>query len=156
MFRQRKQAGPGFIHSGVGVGILAEKFEDLRPNTDALVQLLIRALHVRPQLDQVGRLLIHRQGFANALRGLGFLFGDHSIGEAAYRVEYIDGRIVSGGRQVARQNQMPIQDAASRVANRLIEIVAFHQHGEEARDRSFVEIARALENLGQQGEHGGV
>ena len=50
--------------------VLPQEVDDLRTHPDALVELRIRALNVRAQLDQVGRLLIERQRFADSLRGL--------------------------------------------------------------------------------------
>ncbi len=47
----------------------------------------------------------------------------------------------------------PSRYAPHRVANGFVEIVAFHQDREEARDGTFLEVPRALENLRQHRKH---
>src|SRR5690348_2134795 len=66
----------------------------------------------------------------------------------------VDGGVMPRGAQFPRQNQMSIQNAADRIANRLVEIVTFHQHGEEAGDGAFFEMAGPFEYLWQHCENG--
>lgn len=62
---------------------LFEEVEKLRAHTKALVELRIRALYMRAELDQVGRLLVDRQCFANLLRSRGLFFGRDLIRKPA-------------------------------------------------------------------------
>src|SRR5437660_12758397 len=48
---------------------------------------------------------------------------------------------------------MPVQNGAHRVGDRLVEIVSFDEHGEEAGDRALAELPGALEYPRQQIEH---
>ena len=64
----------------------------------------------------------------------------------------VDGRVVALRRQLARQNDVAVQNGAHRVADGLVEIVALHQHREEAGNGAAAEIAGALQHLGQQVE----
>ncbi len=54
------------------------------------------------------------------------------------------------GRQVARQRHVPIQYAARRIANGVVQVVRFHQHGVEPGDRALLRGARTLQQLGQE------
>src|SRR6266581_216962 len=68
-------------------------------------------------------------------------------------MEDVDGWIVPGGAQRPRKNNVAIQHGAHRIADRLVEIVALHQHGEESGDGAVSEIPRAFKDLRQQAEH---
>ena len=59
-------------------------------------------------------------------------------------MQRIDARIVSVGLQFTRKNQVPIENAANRVADRLIEVVAFNQDGKDTGDGSFFETSGSL------------
>ena len=65
-------------------------------------------------------------------------------------MHHVDRRVMSGGGQAAGKNDVPIQDGAYRVADRFVEVVAFHQNGEEAGDGAFLKISRALQDARQQ------
>jgi hypothetical protein len=65
--------------------------------------------------------------------------------EPAYRVQDIDSRI-SCRAPASREDDMPVQNRANRVGNRLVEVVSFHQTVKEAGDRSLAKLARALRN----------
>jgi hypothetical protein len=56
-------------------------------------------------------------------------------------------------RQLARQNDVAVEDGAHRVADGLVEIVAFHQHGEEAGDGAAAKFPARSKILGQQIEN---
>ena len=56
--------------------------------------------------------------------------------QPADRVQDIDGRIVALARQLPRKDEVAVENGADGVADGLVEIVAFHQHGEEAGDRA--------------------
>src|SRR5438876_549974 len=48
---------------------------------------------------------------------------------------------------------MAVQQAAHRIANRFVEVVAFNQHGKEPGDRTALEVSRAFEYLWQEMKH---
>src|SRR5579864_6811376 len=66
----------------------------------------------------------------------------------------IDRGIMTPNRQLARQNQVPVQNAANRIADRLVEIVALHEHGEKCGYGTLLEMTRTFEYLRQQRKHG--
>ena len=51
--------------------------------------------------------------------------------------------MIAGGK-LARQDDMAVQDAAHVVGNRVINVIALHQDGVEARDASFFRGAAML------------
>ena len=53
-------------------------------------------------------------------------------GEPADGMQNIDGRVVTLGAELPGEDEVAVEDAAYRVADRLVEIVALHQHGEES------------------------
>ena len=121
------------LEGGVRAGILFQEFQQLRPQPDGRVQLRIRAAGVRAQVDQVFGALMRGHGFADFERGF-FLFGRvQPRRQPAHRLQNVDGRIMPRRAQLARKNDVAVQDGPHRVANRLVEIVAFHQHREETR-----------------------
>ena len=73
--------------------------------------------------------------------------------QPAHGVQNVDWRVVALRRKLPRENDVAVQDGAHGVADGLVEIVAFHQHGEEAGDRSFAKISRPLQHLRQQIEY---
>lgn len=54
------------------------------------------------------------------------------------------------GAELAGKNDVAIEDGANGVADGFVEIVAFDENGEEARDRAFGEFAGALEDFWQE------
>ncbi len=114
----------------------------------------IRSLDMRTQLNQVGRLLISGQGFADTAVGRQLFLRNHFVRKPADGIQNVDRGIVSGRSQVSRENEMSVQNAAGRVANRFVKVVAFDQHREEAGDRSRSEIPGAFKNLGQKRKDG--
>jgi hypothetical protein len=102
------------------------KVQKLRPQADGRVQLRIGAAGIGAQVDQILRALVRRHGLSDLDRGI-FLFGTAESGrETAHRLQNVDGRVVARRAQLARKNNVAVQDGAHRVADRLIEIIAFH------------------------------
>ena len=60
--------------------------------------------------------------------------------QPADRLQNVDGRIMPRRAQFARQNDVAVQNSAHRVANRLVEIVPFHQHREKSGDRALAKL----------------
>ena len=85
------------------------------------------------QIDQVFRLPVKRQRFAN-LAARNRIAREWQAGIAAGSPNRAPGsRDNVRQPQVARQRDVPIQDRAHSIADRFVEIVAFHQHGKERR-----------------------
>ena len=55
-----------FVKRRMSFGVLPQEIQNLRADANAVIQIRIRALHVRAQLNQIGGLLIGRQRFADA------------------------------------------------------------------------------------------
>ncbi len=70
--------------------------------------------------------------------------------QPADRLQDIDGRIMPRRAQLARQNDVAVQNGAHRVADGFVEIVAFHQHGEKSGDGALAKSSGPLEDLRQQ------
>ncbi len=60
--------------------------------------------------------------------------------------------MVSGSQRSA-EDDMPIQDAADSIADWLIEVIPFHQDGEEASDGAGLAAPRAFEEPRQHRKH---
>src|SRR5271157_3951033 len=74
-------------------------------------------------------------------------------GETRYRLQDIDRRVMTFLAQMTRQHDVPVQNPPHGIRYGLIHVVALHQNREKPGDRSAVEVARALEDLGQHLEH---
>src|ERR1035438_1192639 len=94
-------------------------------------------------------------GIANFERGF-FLFRTvEPRRQPAHRLQNIDGWIVPRRAQIARKNDMTVQDRPHGIANRLVKVVALHQHGEEARNGALAEAAGAVEDFWKEIEDSG-
>ena len=128
----------------IGQVILAEEIEQLGAQTDAGVELRIGARDVGAELDQVLGVAVGGERAANLARGLFLRGGGDGAGETADGVEDVDGRVVALGAELAREDDVAVEDAAHGVADGLVEIVAFHQDGEETGDGAAAEIPGAF------------
>src|ERR1035437_8131523 len=115
---------------------------------DTCVELRIGARDVGAELDQVLGIAVGGERAANFARGLLLRGGGDSVGETAYGVKDIDGRVVALGAELAGKEEVAVEDAADGIAHGLVEIVAYHQDGEETGDRSAGEIPRAFQHFG--------
>ena len=71
------------------------------------------------------------------------------------RAQHVDRRIAAALGDRAVEHDMAVEDAAHRVGDRLVVIVALDQHGEEAGDAALAGAgAGALQELRQLGEDG--
>jgi hypothetical protein len=70
-------------------------------------------------------------------------------------MHHVDRGVMAGGGQAARENDVAVEDGAHGVADRFVEIVAFHQDGEESGDGALLKISGALQNARQQIEDRG-
>ena len=100
------------------------------------VELGVVAGHVGAQLDQVARLVVARQQLARAPRRGHVLAAGHAAHHARDRALDVDGREVPGLGQLARQHDVAVEDAARRVGDRVLRVVAFAEHGVEGGDRA--------------------
>ena len=71
----------------------------------------------------------------------------HRRHQTADRVQHLNRRIPSLCRQGARQHHMPIQQRAHRVHQRVLLVVALHQHRIEGGNRSRAKLPGALDQL---------
>ena len=67
---------------------------------------------------------------------------------------YVDGGIVVRRRQLAGQDDVPVEDGTGFVRNGLRHIVALHQYGIQRRDGALIRIARPFHQLGKRRKHG--
>ena len=63
-------------------------------------------------------------------------------------MQHVDGRIVPRRAQLARKNNVAVQDCSHGVADRLVEIVAFHQHREKPGDGTLLKRPARSKILG--------
>ena len=83
------------------------------------------------------------------------LLGDdvgHQTGDAGADV---DGREVVAVGQPAGEDNVSVQNAANGVGDGLVGVIALHQHGVHPGDGASLEVAAALQQLGQLGVDGG-
>ena len=69
--------------------------------------------------------------------------------------EDVDRRIVVLLRELAREDDVAVEDGARFVGDRLGHVVALDKDGVESRDGALGRVASALHQLGELGEHGG-
>ncbi len=118
------------------------------------VEFAVVAGRVGAELDQVARLVELGQQRARTARRLQMLAAGHVGHHARHRFLDVDGRVVAGLGQLARQHDVAVEDAARRVGDRVLLVVAFGQHGVERGDRAaaVAAVAAALDQLRQLGE----
>src|SRR5258706_9442466 len=123
------------------MGALLQKVEGRGGPADGGIQLRIGAGYVGTKLNQILRVVIDRERFADLLN-VGKLSGTGDLRrQTADGIEDVDGGIVTRGAELPRQDDMTIQDASDAIANRLIKIVAFHKHCEEPGNRPAAKVA---------------
>ena len=110
--------------------------------------LLPRA--VGADANEILGLGMHGQDFPQLASGLLMAGVRHLAVNTADAPRDADGRIMAALRQAALQHDMPIEQAARRVGDRLVEIVAVHQHGEDASDAAGRGVAELLHRARQQ------
>src|ERR1035441_8461181 len=130
--------------------VLAQEVEQLGAQTDAGVELRIGARHVGAELDQILGIVVGGEGGANFARGLLLRRRGDGVGQTADGVQDIDGRIVALRAELAGKDEVAVEDGADGIADGLVEIVAFHQDGEETGDGAAAEIPGAFQDFGQQ------
>ena len=96
----------------------------------------IRARLVRSDAHQILRARIDRHQLAHQRGLLAVLLSSHGGHQPADRVQHLDGRIPALGGQRARKHDMPVEQRAHRIHQRILLIVALHQHGIKRRDRA--------------------
>src|ERR1700689_1129214 len=120
--------------TGERVRVLFEEIQDFGTGAYAGIQFRIASGRVSAQLDKVLRIVVKSQRLPNFLNGRNLLRRGHARSQAAQGMPDIEGWIMAGRSQLARQNKVTVQDAANRIANRLVKIVSLHQDGKESRD----------------------
>ena len=77
----------------------------------------------------------------------------HLVGHARNRRKHIDRRIVHALGELARKQDVSVEDSLGGIGDRLGHVVALDEHGVETRDRATaLQRARALEKSRQHGE----
>ena len=71
--------------------------------------------------------------------------------QAAHGIEHLYGGIVPGGAEFARERDVAVEDGAHGVADGLVEIVAFHEDGEESGDGAAFRSCRRVRRLSAAG-----
>ncbi len=111
---------------------LAKEIRDLPPHAHHGVKARIGPRYIGAKLDEIARFFPGCEGFANAA-DMRHVFGCGELGgKPADRVQDVDCRIVSGGGKTARENDVAVEDGSGRIANGLIEVVAFDKHGKRS------------------------
>src|SRR6185312_3347287 len=154
LLRQLAETGHGLIHGCVFGGILLQELQQRATQADGRIELGIRAGGVSAEVDEVFRALICGECLPNLDGRLLLLGRGKARCEPAHGLKNVDGRIVAGSAEFSGKNNVAVEDGANCVADRLIEIVAFHEDGEKSSDRAFSESSRALKNLRQKIEDG--
>ncbi len=134
-------------------GYLAQPLADRPDLLDGLVGFAVLAFLVFADLQQQLDFLVLRQPFAQASGRMALIVVDDLVHDPAHRVQHVDGRIVVGGGQLARQHDVPVENRAGLVGHRLAHVVAFHQHGVERGDRAPLGLPGTLHQAWQRGEH---
>ena len=95
------------------------------------------------------------QQLAHRGRRAAMLFAGHFGHQAAEAFQNVDGRIMAPRGQAAGEPGVAVQQPADVVADRLVGVVGFHQHGVERGDAPPRAAAGTFHQLRQQGEHRG-
>ena len=99
--------------------------------------------------DEVGLLLVGRHQLADLVAGRARLGRGDLADEAGDGGEHVDRGVVARVGEVAREDDVAVEDAADGVGDRLVHVVAVDQHGVERGDRAGRRGAGALEQLRQ-------
>ena len=119
-----------------------------------VVGFLIRSFLVFADLHEQFHLGELRQHLTERLRGFLVLLRNDGVHNAADAGLYVDGGIVVRRRQLAGQDDVPVEDGAGFVRNGLRHVVALHQYGIQRRDGALIRIARPFHQLGKRRKHG--
>src|SRR5690606_9521619 len=110
------------------VHALTQKGFQLRVTGDGLVDLRVVAGGVRANGDQVAVALIGGHRLLEAVHQ-GNVFARHDRRHHPRDRGFdVDGRVVTGFRQGARQYDVAVQNGARRIGDRVLLVVAFRQH----------------------------
>lgn len=135
--------------------ILAEGVQQFGTQPDARIQQGVRPRSVSAELDQILRVPVRGKRLAHLASDIFLLEGGDRRRQAGDLMKYIDSEIVSLGRELARQDSMSVGNRANPVRDRLIEIVALHEHRKKPGDRASRKIPGASKNFGQNIGYGG-
>jgi hypothetical protein len=150
--RERGEAAERDGEAHVLRGILREKGAKRGAGAEGAIEFGIGSGLVSADADQVFRARVggHEPAQAGCLvevRRLGY--GGH---EPADGIEYGDGRIPALGSERAGENHVAVEKRAHGIDQRILLVVAFHQHGVEGGDGAAMEFAGALDEAGKAGE----
>src|SRR5438552_18768563 len=102
----------GFRPAGEGLGILLEKIEHARPAAYARVQFRVASWRIRTQLDKILGIVIESERFTNFLDVRNLLLRSEPRRKTAERMTYVDGGIMAGRSELAREDEVSIHEAA--------------------------------------------
>ena len=132
---------------------LLQKLVQVRLHGNRPIDRRARALPIGADRNQVFMLAIHGQQFANRAGRVAMLGSGDVHHQAADAFQHVDGRIVTARGQLPRQPDVTVEQPAHTVADRFLRIVAFDQHGIEARDAAAGSASGTLQQLGKQGKY---
>ncbi len=119
---------------GTFAGMLPQKRQQRRHQLHGSIHLRTAAAGIRADADEILGLGMHGQDFPQFVSRLLMAGVRHFAADTADAAGDADGRIVAALGQTTLQNDVAIEQAARGVGDRLVEIVAVHQHGEDAGD----------------------
>jgi hypothetical protein len=132
---------------------LTQELLDVGLQAQRAVDLRIRARNVRTNVDQIAGLLIGKHRVSDH-RAHGQVIGGRQCAEqTADTLQHVDGWIVVLLGQRSRKNDVAVQDAAHRVGDRVLHVVAFGEHGVQTGDTAAVGHASPLQQPRQHREH---
>ncbi len=137
--------------------VLNQKLADAGVRLHRLVELQVGARGVGAHGDEVLLAGVARLHFLELLHAPKFQRSGDGRHHAADRRLQVDGRKVPLLGQTATEHDVAVENGAHVVGDRVLLVVAFHQHGVERGDAAAAlrPVARALHQRRQLGEHRG-
>ncbi len=121
---------------------------------DGFIQRRVRPMCIGPNLHQIAAAFEFRVNRAKTPRQLKVISRHHVVHDARCRLLHIDGRVVAGLGQRARQHDMAIQYRPRRIGNWVLLVVTLRQHRIKGGDgtNTVETIAATLHQLRQLGK----
>ena len=116
--------------------VLGQKLSQRLAHRDRRINARIATGTVGTDRNQVGMMTILTQMTPCFAGCIGKLWTDQVRLQSTETGKHIDGRPVRFGRQVATEHDVSVKQAAERISDRFIVVIALDQHGVEGSDRS--------------------
>src|SRR3954454_10897588 len=115
LLRDRKECLTGDAERSALLRKLLKELEHARPQAQCSVDAAITAFVIRADENQIFLLTVCRLESPDRVRRSSLLRRDDVITHATLALENVDRRVVSGRRELARQDDMSVENRAARV-----------------------------------------